>query len=124
MTAPQPGIKFVQLNDATSQLTLTKVTVTYTAAQGAGDLNVVIVGWNDTTYKRAGLWLYEPYHHHARRRHSRRQNCKHYWQLQRFCGHKRGRSMGQADDGLQSTPSRGRGKSAELQSCSSIRASS
>jgi hypothetical protein len=49
MTAPQPGIKFVQLNDATPQLTLTKVTVTYTAAQGAGALNVVIVGWNDTT---------------------------------------------------------------------------
>ena len=28
---------------------MTSVTVTYTAAQTAGDLNVVIVGWNDTT---------------------------------------------------------------------------
>jgi chitodextrinase len=49
LTAPPPGIKFVQVNYATPQSTLTKVTVTYTAAQGAGDLNVVIVGWNDTT---------------------------------------------------------------------------
>jgi chitodextrinase len=49
LTAPPPGIKFVQVNYATPQSTLSKVTVTYTAAQGAGDLNVVIVGWNDTT---------------------------------------------------------------------------
>ena len=49
LTGPPPGIKFVQVNYATPQSTLTTVAVTYTAAQGAGDLNVVIVGWNDTT---------------------------------------------------------------------------
>lgn len=49
LTGPPPGIKFVQVNYATPQSTLTKVTVTYTAPQGAGDLNVVIIGWNDTT---------------------------------------------------------------------------
>jgi hypothetical protein len=34
---------------------LTKVTATYTAAQGAADLNVVIVGWNDTTSSVASV---------------------------------------------------------------------
>ena len=41
-------ITFVQGNSATPQTPQTSVTVTYTSAQAAGDLNVVAVGWNDT----------------------------------------------------------------------------
>ena len=37
------------MNYATPQTARTSVTVTYKAAQGAGDLNVVVVGWNDST---------------------------------------------------------------------------
>src|SRR5216684_2907304 len=44
-------IAFVQSNSATPQTPQTSVTITYTAAQTAGDLNVVVVGWNDTTAK-------------------------------------------------------------------------
>jgi chitodextrinase len=55
LTGPPPGIKFVQVNYATPQSTLTTVAVTYTATQGAGDLNVVIVGWNDTTSSVASV---------------------------------------------------------------------
>jgi hypothetical protein len=40
---------FVQVNYATPQGTQTPVTVTYTKAQTAGNLNVVVVGWNDST---------------------------------------------------------------------------
>ncbi len=40
---------FVQRNSATPQSTTATVTVSYTAAETAGDLNVVVVGWNDTT---------------------------------------------------------------------------
>jgi hypothetical protein len=40
---------FVQGNYAVPQTPQTNVTVPYTAAQTAGNLNVVIVGWNDTT---------------------------------------------------------------------------
>jgi hypothetical protein len=42
-------ITYVQGNYATPQSTQTSVTVTFTAAQIAGDLNVVAVGWNDGT---------------------------------------------------------------------------
>ncbi len=42
-------IAFVQSNSATPQSPQTTVTVTYTAAQTLGNLNVVIVGWNDST---------------------------------------------------------------------------
>ena len=42
-------ITYVQGNSATPQASQTSVTVTYTAAQAAGDLNVVAVGWNDST---------------------------------------------------------------------------
>ena len=42
-------ISFVQGNSATPQTSDTSVTVTYTAAQTAGHLNVVVVGWNDST---------------------------------------------------------------------------
>src|SRR5216684_2047439 len=44
-------IAFMQSNSATPQTPQTSVTITYTAAQTAGDLNVVVVGWNDTTAK-------------------------------------------------------------------------
>ena len=40
---------FVQRNSAVPQSTPTTVTVAYTAAEVAGDLNVVVVGWNDST---------------------------------------------------------------------------
>lgn len=43
------AIAFVQTNNATPQATLASVTVTYTLAQTAGNLNVVVVGWNDST---------------------------------------------------------------------------
>ena len=42
-------ITYVQGNSATPQTAQTSVTVTFTAAQAAGDLNVVVVGWNDST---------------------------------------------------------------------------
>src|SRR5262245_26213865 len=44
----QPGsaaIAFVQGNSLPSTPSASSVTVTYTSAQSAGDLNVVIVGW-------------------------------------------------------------------------------
>src|SRR3974390_833103 len=40
---------YVQSNYAVSQTPQTTVTVPYTATQRATDLNVVVVGWNDTT---------------------------------------------------------------------------
>ena len=43
------ALTYVQGNYATPQSSQTSVPVTYTAAQNAGDLNVVIVGWNDAT---------------------------------------------------------------------------
>ncbi|HEY1648228.1 MAG TPA: IPT/TIG domain-containing protein, partial [Terracidiphilus sp.] len=43
------GVQFVQANSATPQSSTTSVPVAFTSAQAAGDLNVVIVGWNDTT---------------------------------------------------------------------------
>jgi chitodextrinase len=42
-------ISFVQANYATPQPAQTAVTVPYSAAQIAGDLNVAVVGWNNTT---------------------------------------------------------------------------
>jgi fibronectin type 3 domain-containing protein len=44
-----PTITYVQSNYATSQTPQTTVTIPFTAAQTAGDLNVVVVGWNDST---------------------------------------------------------------------------
>ena len=41
-------ITYVQGNYATPQATETSVTIAFTAAQVAGDLNVVAVGWNDS----------------------------------------------------------------------------
>jgi uncharacterized membrane protein len=42
-------ITYVQGNYATPQTPQTSVTIPFTAAQSTGDLNVVVVGWNDTT---------------------------------------------------------------------------
>src|SRR5581483_11190280 len=42
-------ISYVQGNYATPQSPQTTVNVTFTGAQAAGDLNVVVVGWNDST---------------------------------------------------------------------------
>jgi hypothetical protein len=42
-------ITYVQGNYATPQAPQTSVTIPFTAAQSTGDLNVVVVGWNDTT---------------------------------------------------------------------------
>jgi len=49
--APSSGapIAFVQTNSATPQTSMSSVSVPYTFAQSTGDLNVVVVGWNDTT---------------------------------------------------------------------------
>ena len=46
-----PSIGFVQVNYATPQTPQTKVTVAYLQAQTTGNLNVVVVGWNDATAK-------------------------------------------------------------------------
>jgi len=43
------SIAFVQLNYATPQSSVSTVSVPFKAAQSAGNLNVVVVGWNDTT---------------------------------------------------------------------------
>src|SRR5437870_4494232 len=40
-------ISFVQVNAATPQTSQTTVAVTYLAAQAGGNLNIVVVGWND-----------------------------------------------------------------------------
>ena len=42
-------IVFLQVNAATPQSATSSVTVPFNVAQTAGDLNVVVVGWNDTT---------------------------------------------------------------------------
>jgi len=43
-------IAFVQVAAATPQSATTTVPVTFTKAQAAGDLNIVVVGWNDVTH--------------------------------------------------------------------------
>ena len=51
-TTPTPApvaLNYIQGNYATPQSPLTSVTVPYATSQTAGDLNVVIVGWNDST---------------------------------------------------------------------------
>ena len=48
-TSTPAAISFVQVNSADPQTPQSTVTVTYAAAQVAGDLNVVVVGWNDST---------------------------------------------------------------------------
>ena len=49
VTTVATTINYVQGNYATPQTSQTTVNVTFTAAQVAGDLNVVVVGWNDST---------------------------------------------------------------------------
>jgi hypothetical protein len=46
---PFQGIQFVQVASDTPQSTTATVSATYSGSQTAGDLNVVIIGWNDTT---------------------------------------------------------------------------
>ena len=43
------AIAFVQVNSATPQTPQASVSVTYTAAQTAGDTNIVVIGWSDAT---------------------------------------------------------------------------
>jgi Concanavalin A-like lectin/glucanases superfamily/Chitobiase/beta-hexosaminidase C-terminal domain/IPT/TIG domain/Fibronectin type III domain len=43
------ALSYIQGNYATPQTTSASVSVTYTGAQTSSDLNVVVVGWNDTT---------------------------------------------------------------------------
>ena len=43
------AISFGQVASSTPQSPTATVTVAYPAAQTAGDLNIVVVGWNDTT---------------------------------------------------------------------------
>src|SRR6185369_9120572 len=45
--AAQASIAFVQVNSATPQTAQTSVSIPYTKAQTAANLNVVVVGWND-----------------------------------------------------------------------------
>src|ERR1700674_5884135 len=49
VTSAAGSISFVQVTSAVPQAPQTSVTVTYTKAQAAGNLNVVAVGWNDST---------------------------------------------------------------------------
>ena len=45
----QSSVEFVQVAYATPQTPQATVSATYAAAQTAGNLNVLLVGWNDTT---------------------------------------------------------------------------
>src|SRR5262249_36757158 len=47
--AAQSGIGFVQTNNAVPQSAQGAVTVAFRSAQTAGNLNLVVVGWNDST---------------------------------------------------------------------------
>src|SRR5215469_11915990 len=46
---PTSGIGFVQVASATPQSSTSTVSVSFPSPQTAGDLNVVVVGWDDTT---------------------------------------------------------------------------
>src|SRR5882757_4110881 len=43
------AISFVQVNSATPQSSPTSLSVTYSSAQVAGDLNIIVAGWNNST---------------------------------------------------------------------------
>src|SRR5207249_8251118 len=49
------AIAFVQVNSATPASSATTVTVPFTAAQTAGNFNIVVVGWNDVTHSVASM---------------------------------------------------------------------
>src|SRR5580704_9257898 len=53
--AAQTIPKFIQGNYAVPQTPQTSITVPYTAAQSAGDLNVVVVGWSDSAARISSL---------------------------------------------------------------------
>ena len=55
LQAQSGTISYVQGNYATPQSAPTSVSVVFTAAQAAGDLNVVVVGWNDATATVTGV---------------------------------------------------------------------
>ena len=46
--AQSSAVSFIQVNSSTPQTPTATVTVSYKGAQTPGDLNVVVVGWNDT----------------------------------------------------------------------------
>ena len=48
-TVSPAAISFVQQNYAVPQTSQSSVSVVYTAAQVAGDTNIVAIGWNDAT---------------------------------------------------------------------------
>jgi chitodextrinase len=48
-TTATPAIAFVQVNAAAPQTPQSTITVPFTTAQGAGDLNVIVVGWNSSS---------------------------------------------------------------------------
>jgi hypothetical protein len=47
--AQAPAVAYVQSNSTKSQTPQSVVTLAFTAAQTAGNLNVVVVGWYDST---------------------------------------------------------------------------
>jgi hypothetical protein len=49
VTSTSPSLSYVQSNYATPQTPQTTVNVAFTASQIAGDMNVVVVGWSDST---------------------------------------------------------------------------
>src|SRR6188768_2575787 len=49
VTASAQAITFVQVNSAVPQSPQSAVSAAFSAAQSAGSLNVVVVGWNDST---------------------------------------------------------------------------
>jgi hypothetical protein len=54
-TSTGGSIAFVQVNAATPQTPTSAVVMNYTVPQTAGNLNVVVVGWNDTTSTVSGV---------------------------------------------------------------------
>src|SRR5262249_54638772 len=48
-TLAPPSIAFVQVRSTTPQSPQSTVTLAYSAAERVGDLNVVVVGWNDAS---------------------------------------------------------------------------
>jgi len=55
LSGPPTPINFVQVNAATPQTPQVSVPVAYKGAQTAGNLNVVAVGWSDTTHTVASV---------------------------------------------------------------------
>ena len=72
----QATIAFVQVNSATPQSPSTTVAVPYTGAQTAGNLNVVVVGWNDATAQVQSVVDYARKHVSARGRPNRSRRAR------------------------------------------------